>query len=49
MALLYLYQTSLRVELTGLVKILLKVLCRQLAILVGVPTPDVIIGGVTFS
>ena len=36
-----------RVELTGLVKILLKALCRQLAILVGVPTPDVIIGGVT--
>ena len=36
-----------RVELTGLVKILLKVLCRQLAILVRVPTPDVIIGGVT--
>ena len=34
-------------EVTGLFKILLYALCFQLAILVGVPTPELINGGVT--
>ena len=36
-----------KVEVTGLFKILLYALCFQLAILVGVPTPELINGGVT--